>query len=129
MKKTNGLTFIGMLFTMAAVIILGILTLRIVPVYLQDYAVAHALRALETKSNPEAAADTDLSTTSIKRSLMKQFEIDHIEDVTEANISLTHGNNDKLIVTIQYQVIRPFMGNINLLFKFNHSQEVPLARE
>ena len=129
MKKSKGMTFIGMLFTMAAVIILGILALRITPVYLQHYSVVRALSVLGTMPNQDTSADTDSSEIAIKRSLMKQFEIDNIEDISEANISLAPGHHDTLIVTIQYQVTRPFIGNISLLFKFNDTQEVPLARE
>ena len=129
MQKTQGLTFIGMLFTMAAVIILGILALRVAPVYLQHYSVVRALDALATLPNKDLTADVAANDFVIKRSLMKQFEIDNVEDIKQANISLAPGNNDKLIITIQYQVTRPFIGNISLLFKFNDSQEIPLERE
>ncbi len=129
MQKTKGLTFIGMLFTMAAVIILGILALRVAPVYLQHYAVVRALSALATEPKKDLNAEVGTNEMTIKRSLMKQFEIDNVEDITEANISVAPGNNDTQIITIQYQVTRPFIGNISLLFKFNNSQEVPLASE
>lgn len=129
MQKSKGLTFIGMLFTMTAVIILGILALRIAPVYLEHYAVVRALGSIKTIPNTDLTADIAANEIVIKRSLMKQFEIDNVDGITEANITLSPLGTDKQIVTIQYQVIRPFIGNISLLFKFNDSQEVPFGRE
>lgn len=130
MQKSKGLTFIGMLFTMAAVIILGILALRITPVYLQHYAVVRALDAIATSPNIElTAADITANEVVIKRSLLKQFEIDNVDGITQANISISPSSNDQQTVTIDYQVTRPFIGNMSLLFKFNNSKEVPFGRE
>lgn len=129
MQKSKGLTFIGMLFTMAAVIILGILALRITPVYLQHYAVVRALDALATSPSTELTGDIAANEVLIKRSLLKQFEIDNVDGITEANISISPPSNDHQTVTIDYQVTRPFIGNMSLLFKFNNSKEVPFGRE
>lgn len=129
MQKSKGLTFIGMLFTMTAVIILGILALRVAPVYLEHYAVVRALSSIANLPDTDFTADFASNEIVIKRSLMKQFEIDNVNSITEANITVSPQGTDKQVVTIQYQVIRPFVGNISLLFKFNNAQEVPFGRE
>lgn len=130
MNKIKGLSFVGMLLTMAAVIILGILALRITPVYIQHYAVVRALHSLAETPNQDTSAELSANELTVRRTLMKQFEVDNIEDVKDTNITLTAGKADHLVVvTIQYQVMRPFIGNIRLLFTFNDSQEVPIGRE
>lgn len=129
MKHEKGLSFIGMLLAMASVIVLGILALRVTPVYLQHYAVIRALHSLNAMPEKDASGDLSANEMTVRRTLMKQFEIDNVDDVNENNITLTAGESDKLKITIQYQVTRPFIGNISLLFTFNDSQEVPIGRE
>jgi hypothetical protein len=129
MQKSKGLTFIGMLFTMTAVIILGILALRIAPVYIEHYSVVRALTSIAKLPNTDITTDLAANETVIRRSLMKQFEIDNVDSITETNITVSPQGEDKQIVTIQYQVIRPFIGNISLLLTFNNSQEVSIGRE
>jgi Tfp pilus assembly protein PilE len=129
MQKTKGLTFIGMLFTMSAVVIIGVLAMRVVPVYIQHYTVVRSLQSLSSLPANELSSDAASNETSIKRSLMKQFEVNDIDYITDSNITISPKNTDQLIVTVQYQVTRPFIANISLLFNFNDSHEVSLGRE
>ncbi len=129
MRNMKGLTFIGMLFTMAAVIVLGLLAMRITPVYIAHYTVAHSLSTLATLPTSDFSAEPAENVAIIKRSLMKQFEVNGINDITETNITIKPGEQYKLTVTIKYQVTRPFIGNISLLFDFDDSQEVTIGRE
>lgn len=45
------------------------------------------------------------------------------------NITIKPGEHYKLIVIIKYQVTRPFISNISLLFDFTDTQEVTIGRE
>ena len=76
----KGLSFIGMLFTMAAVIVLGLLAMRITPVYIQHYTVTHSLSTLATLPATDFSAEPAENAATIKRSLMKQFEVNGIDD-------------------------------------------------
>lgn len=130
MQRMKGLTFVGMLLTMAAVIVLGLLAMRVTPVYIAHYTVTHSLSTLSTLPTTNFSTDDPAeNATIIKRSLMKQFEVNGIDDITEANITIQPNEQHQLIVTIKYQVTRPFIGNISLLFDFNDSQEVTIGRE
>lgn len=130
MCNTNGLTFIGMLLTMAIAIFLGLFAMRIIPVYIQHYNVVQALNGLH--SLPQEATVSDDSSSneiSLKKSLQKQFEIDNINDITDNNIVITPHSSNQYTVTIKYQVTRPLIGNIDLLFNFENSTEVTLGSQ
>ena len=128
MKNHKGLTFVGMLFTMAFVILIGIFIMKITPVYIQHYAVIHSLKKATTFTQDELSEDLESNSTLIKRSLMKQLEINGIEDIKEEDILVQTNDGGKTKVTVKYHVVRPLLANISLLFNFEDSQEVDFAR-
>lgn len=129
MKNQRGLTFLGMLFTIAAVVVIALFVMRITPVYIEHYAVTRALSSLQSMPNKEVTTDPAANAIAIKRTLMKQFEIDNVDFIKEDDITITPSGNDKLKVSIHYQVTRPLVANISLIFNFNDSQEVAVGSE
>ncbi len=129
MKKTQGVTFIGMMLIIACLVILGLLAMRVTPVYLKHYSVTHALKSIQNSNSQALSSEPASNATLIKSNLLKQFEIDDIPEITESNITVKPIENQKMLVNIHYQVVRPFLGNISLLFDFNNSQEVTVERE
>lgn len=125
MQKIKGLTLMGMLLTMAAVIGVGLFIMQIAPVYIQHHVVVSALRALPALSTSEPA----ILDQTIKKTLMKTLEINGITDINKSNISIEPDGQNQVVVSLQYQVARPFVANISLLFTFNDSQEVAIERE
>ncbi len=127
MKNTQGMTFVGMLLTMAIVIIGGLLLLRIVPVYIEHYEIKHSLQTLNSLPKEQLSAVPSESEILIKKSLFKQFEVNSINDIKDENIIIKQETDNKMLVTIKYQAIRHFIANISLLFDFEDSQEVTIA--
>ncbi len=128
MRKYSGITFIGMILTMGVVIILGTLAMRVIPVYIEHYTITRALNNLSTISSKEMSSELVENDAIVKRTILKQLEIDNINYITEANITVEPSSENKMTVRIQYQVNRPFIANISLLFNFNDSLEVTLGR-
>ena len=129
MNNTKGLTLIGMLLVMSTVVIFGILAMRIIPVYLEHYAVLRALDNLPVVTKDELSSDLGHNNLVIKRALQKQFEIESMYYITEDNITLNPVNESKMKISIHYQVIRPFIANISLLFIFNDTKEVSFGTD
>ncbi len=129
MQNSRGLTFIGMLLTMTIVIVFGVLLMRIVPVYLQHYEVVHSLSTLSALPKDQLSADPSVSAIMLKKSLLKQFEINSIDDITAANVTVLLASENKMQVSVKYQAIRPFVANISLLFNFENSEEVTIGSE
>ncbi|WP_133128011.1 DUF4845 domain-containing protein [Legionella nagasakiensis] len=123
MDKQKGMTLIGMILTMIIVIMAGVVLMRIVPVYLQHYSVNKSIHALNRIPNSELSADPSANALLLKSKLLNQFYVNGIDIPTE-KIRITLDRQGKFRVAVTYQVIKPLVGNISLLFNFDESQEV-----
>ena len=124
MRKLQGMTFIGMLLTMAVVICAGIVVIRVVPVYLQQYEVGSSLAALNTLPSTEFTGDSSSDANMLRTKLMNQLYINSIESITAEQIKIEPTDQGTFQIAIKYQVIKPLVGNVSLLFDFSASQEV-----
>ncbi len=129
MLKTKGMTLIGMLLTMIVVIMLAIFFIRIIPVYIEYYEVTSSLRALNTLAPSEFTNDTLTNAHVLQDRFLNQLEVNSIENITPDEIAITPDGENQFRISVKYQVIRPFVGNIRLLFDFNATQEVKVSAE
>lgn len=114
-SNERGLTFISFLIVAAMVGFLGMLALKIGPIYLDHYKVEASLKAL--KSDSELASR---SKDEILRSLEKRWDIDSIESVTKENVIITKDYHS-ITIQVKYDVIKPIAGNISALVRFDDS--------
>ncbi|STX51889.1 transmembrane protein [Legionella busanensis] len=120
MNKEKGITLIGFLLIAVVIVFVGILVMRVVPVYIQNYEVKNSIKALGN-----IKGDETIDAGSLKQKLMNQLYINGINDIPAENINVTPTDQEnRYLVTVKYDVIRPIISNINLLFNFNESQEV-----
>ncbi len=123
MRKNQGMTLVGMLLTMAVVVIAGILVMRIVPVYLQHYSVTSSINALKKVPATEFSADPAANARMLKDRLMKQLYINSVELPPE-QIRIVPNGRGNFLVSVKYQVTKPLVYNMSLLFDFDESHEV-----
>lgn len=129
MKKQQGMTFIGMLLTMAAVIMAAILIMRAVPVYMQYYSIIQSVKGLNAVPVSSLTGDSYGDVEVLKSSLNKHFEINGLDNLKENQLVIVPNGENKFTVKLKYQVIRPLLYNVSLLFDFNHTQEVVAGSE
>ena len=84
MRKQQGVTFIGVILLAATIVILGVLIMRIVPVYIQNYEVKSSINALNNMRNEDMTFDAE----SLKQKLMNQFYINGIEAIKPDNVTI-----------------------------------------
>ena len=129
MHKHKGITLIGMLLTMAVVIMAGVVVMRIVPVYLEHYEVITSIKALNSLPPTEFSADPASNATVLKTKLLNQLYVNSIESIPADQIILTPIGENKFKLSIKYQATRPLVANISLLFNFEASEEVNVRAE
>lgn len=117
-NRQQGLTLISTLFILAAIAVLVLLTLKIVPIYLDHNKVVNALKALENKPGVES-----LSEYEVRDNLAKRFDLNYVSDVNQGDIKVTK-NGGYLKVVIQYEVAKKLVGNLSVLAEFNDAIEV-----
>ena len=111
MYQTNqkGMTFIGMVIVIAAVVFFAMLGLKLGPAYLEFMNVKNAVK--------KVANSADLSD---KKAVATQFNnsasIDNISVVKGSDLVVNNG-----VVSVEYQVVVPIMANASVLLDFNAS--------
>jgi len=95
-----------------------LLTLKIVPIYIDHNKVVHALTAL--KQDPDFSSMTE---SQIKNSLERRFNINYVYDVTKDDVKVAQsGNYTK--VEIEYETVVKLVYNLSLLAEFHDVIEV-----
>jgi len=116
-KRQQGLTLMSILFILGLIGFFVLLTLKIVPIYLDHGKVKSALEAL--KQTPELASKSEFE---IRDSLNKRFSINYVYDVKQDNITVVkHGNYVK--VDIEYETVVPLVSNLSALAEFHDTIE------
>ena len=123
MNKQKGMTFIGMILTLAIVVILGVVVMRVVPVYIQHYSIGQSIHALNRIPQDNLSGVPVANARLLKDKLKNQFYINGI-DVPIEKIKIVPDRKGGFQVFVNYKVIKPLVGNISLLFQFDLTKEV-----
>lgn len=129
MHKQKGITLIGMLFTAIVVICVGIFVMRVVPVYLQHYSIVQSIKDLSSTNALSLTGESMSDAITLRRSLAKRLDINGISDLNDDELSITPAEENKYTVKLKYQVIRPLVYNMSLLFLFDDVIEVKTHSE
>ena len=118
LKKQQGMTGIGVLMIVFLICFFSFITIKIVPVYLDNYSVKSIVKAL--KEEPNIAKK---STNAVRTMIMKRLRINGILDLKKENIKVKKFAG-KLDVSIEYQIRRPLFGNLDVLISFKDAMQV-----
>lgn len=111
MKRQRGVTFVGMIFIAALIILGAIIALKLVPAYIEYATVVQHLR--ELARSPEARG----SPREIQVLFSKRAQIDDIRAVTAEDIEVTR-EGDSVVLTASYQTKVKLFGNLSACIDF-----------
>lgn len=129
MNKQKGMTFIGMVMTMAIVVITAVFIMRIVPVYLQHYSIVSSIKALNQTPRSSLSGDPMVDADVLKVSLIKRFDINGLDYLKEDELMISMEGENTYVVKVKYKVVRPLVYNMSLLFDFNDTIKVVTGSE
>ncbi|RMD71998.1 MAG: DUF4845 domain-containing protein [Gammaproteobacteria bacterium] len=118
LKRQEGMTLIGWVIVLAIIGFFTLLAIRLVPLYLEYYSVKGALHSLE-----EEPFITKKSKRKILDLIDRRLFVNGVQnaDVKDFHVEKKDG---KLKVWFDYEVVRPFIGNVYLLVKFHDEIEI-----
>ncbi len=117
-KRQQGFTLITLVLILGLIGFFTLLTLKIVPIYLDHGKVSSALTALKQMPDIQSKSEAE-----IRESLAKRFNINYVYDVTKDDIKIIkHGSYLK--VDIEYETVVKLAGNLSALAEFHDSIEV-----
>jgi hypothetical protein len=112
-QKQRGATFLGMV-TIVAILGLAVYAgIRLVPLYIDNFAVMKALN-----DTAKTLQGTDVSPTAIRKSLDARWTTDYISSVAVSDIEITPVANG-LEMRAAYEARAPFIANISLVVDFD----------
>ena len=126
MRKQNGMSLIGWLFIITTIGFYITLTVKLLPIYLDNYTVKNILQDLQ--SRPEITTSRDSIATAAKTYIQKSFAMNNISNVKAEDIKITP-IGDGADIDASYEVRVNMIGNIDAIVKFNNIAKVRFGGE
>jgi len=117
LKRQSGITVIGFLLLAVVFGIVGLATLKLVPLYLEQYKIQKVLAALETET-----AGGGNTATSLRSALNARFDVDYLEIPAE-EVDIKR-DGEHFIVHINRQARTAFFGNLSFVLYINEQAEI-----
>jgi hypothetical protein len=112
-KSTKGVTVLGMLFYAMVVIFVVIISINLVPPYMQHYEVKESLNALAKDPNVR-----DMSKAKIKDYMARRFQINSVRNVAANDLEIEK-RDGKMYLSLHYEVRVHMVANIDAIIKFD----------
>jgi regulator of protease activity HflC (stomatin/prohibitin superfamily) len=116
--RQNGMTAIGWLLVLGLIAFFALITLRMVPLYLEYAKVASALESLENEPGI-----TRKTKPEIVKMVQKRFEVNDVMNVSTKQLVITK-EEGILTVSIDYERREHLISNIDVVAKFDKKVEV-----
>ena len=113
MCKQQGMTFLGLIVVLAAVLSLVLAGVKIVPAYIEFMGVKKIIKKIADEPSVN-----DMSKKEIADEFDKGANISYVTVVTSKDLQITKDENGKNVVTLEYQVVKPLAGNLSALMDF-----------
>lgn len=125
-QKQCGLTLWGLLGVLIMVGILGLLTMRLVPVYLAHFEVVHSAENLNllTKTEPGIWENPSVGRVLLQQKFMNQLYVNGVEHLIKPQNVAIRYEKGFFLLTVSYDTTVPFVGNIDLLIHFRDEVKV-----
>ena len=110
----------GLLTMLVCIGLLGMVALsalRLAPVYMEYGVVKKELQAVADELDGKR-----VSSREVWRRLAKRLDVNNVSDVGEENLVVDTVDGERRIA-IEYEVVRPFLANINFLLSFRAEAE------
>ncbi len=112
-KTQSGATLLGMLIVGAMIVFVALIVMKMVPAYTEYFSVKKVLLAMKQESL------SSMSNKEIKDSFDRRANIAYVEAVTGADLNIEKGADGETVLVVEYQVVKPVMGNVSVLIDFS----------
>ena len=115
MHKQRGVSLFGFLLIAIVVVILAMLTMKLVPAYIEFFSVKKILNAMGQDSEIKTMSNAEIRSSFAKRAEVGYVSVVKPEDL---NISRSGGN---VVISTEYEYRKPLVANISLIVDFKAS--------
>ena len=118
MKAQRGLTLTSFLVVLIVVGFFLYVGMKLFPMYQENYAVRSAMKSLANEPGIGS-----MQPANIQKLLFKRLYINYSENVKPANVKFDRKDNG-WTMRVNYEVRRPLIGNIDVVGKFDSTQDL-----
>ena len=118
-SRQAGITFIGWVFLLVPVAIVGYAAIRLTPVYLNALKVAKTLKQTASENRGESV----LNPASVRSSIARRFDIEGIKYPSVSDVAVTRDGTNWML-SVDYEDSVPLFAGISLLVHFEQSAAV-----
>lgn len=120
MKNQNGWTIWTLLLTVAVLLAVVLLVMKLTPHYLDNYKLESALEHVSTDSRV-----ANMTRREILREIKNKLYIDYGDELINLDESLViEKRRGGMTLSLDYEVVVPLVSNISALLDFNNSADV-----
>jgi hypothetical protein len=123
MRTQRGMTLIGFIIVLAVIGFAAYIGMKLVPMYSEFYAVKSALKGL--KAEPGIA---NQAPAKIQDLFFRRLYISYSENVKPTNVTLERADGG-WVMSVDYEVRKPLIGNLDVVGKFSTSESLTNTRE
>ena len=117
-QSQYGVTMVSLAFNLGLLAFVVFTALKLFPVYMEAFTVESSVESLETDKSREYNSPMQVRSGIIKRFAINNVSLVEVDDVVVVR-------EDQLyIVDVDYDVRIPYIGNIDLVIKFENHAEV-----
>lgn len=117
-KSQRGATIWSVSFILLLIGFVAFTAMRLFPVYMEDFSITSSVESVVNDTTAEYRG-----ARSVKQTLMKRLRFNNVKAVGSEDVSVTR-EGEYYNISVDYEVVVPYIGNISLLFNFNHSGSV-----
>jgi type II secretory pathway component PulK len=119
-SKSNqrGLSIISVLLIAVVVIVVGLMAIRLFPVYYDSYVISSIFSEVGHKARGKSAS-------AIRSTIERRFEVNEIDKVSIRDVKITSAHGGASDVSLQYERRVPFIGNLGIIATFKKHVRVP----
>lgn len=114
-NKQTGMTMIGILFIGILVVFAALVTMRMVPAYIEYGSIVKVLKAIS--NDPDFKT---MSISDIRKSFDRRATIDNITEVKGEDLDISKDGGE-VVVEATWSAKKPIVGNVSVVMDFTAS--------
>lgn len=114
-NKQSGMTFIGLVLVIAAVICVAVVGMKVAPAYMEFFSVKKVIQHIASDG-----AFATMSKKDIETAFNKNADAGYITVIKGSDLIIEKGESGN-VVKAEYQVVLPIVANASILLNFSTS--------
>lgn len=111
-NQQKGMTFIGLVLTIAAIVCVAVVGMKVTPAYIEFAGVKKIINKIGSEPN-----FNEMSKKEIQEMFTKGANIGYVTVIDATNLVIEKGDSGN-VVTTEYQVTIPIVANASILLDF-----------